>query len=84
MRHPLKTYSRLLLFVFISGFFISCKDKQKTTSVASGPTDMQSKVHKLISDVTGNGFKDPDSIAAAAERHTSKQIRLEQLEGSLA
>ena len=31
--------------------------------------------------VTGNGFKDPDSIAAAAERHPSELIPLEQLEG---
>ena len=39
---------------------------------------------KVVCLVTGNGFKDPDSIAAAAERHPSELILLEQLEASLA
>jgi threonine synthase len=34
--------------------------------------------------VTGNGFKDPDSIAAAAAQHPAERILHDQLEGSLA
>jgi threonine synthase len=39
---------------------------------------------KVVCLVTGNGFKDPDSIAMAAERHQSELMPLEQLESSLA